>query len=103
MRGAGGNEPNPRFWVGPVFIVAEQGPIGVCEHEDGASADGGRDQAGQRQDQRKFHREYLSQATMMLFHKGLSFAANVRDEARRARRARHVTDAESAVASSMLG
>jgi hypothetical protein len=38
--GLGWNEPDSGFRVGPVFIIAEQNPIRVGEHEDRARVNG---------------------------------------------------------------
>jgi len=50
-----GDKPNPRFWIRPILIVAEQSPVGIRQHENRAGINPHRHEAEQSRAKTGFH------------------------------------------------
>ena len=66
--GVGRNEPNSGPGIGPVFIIAEQNPIFVGEHKDGARVNGRGNKREDCEDHCKLHGDRLRRVFVVSPH-----------------------------------
>ena len=66
------NEPNSRVGLVPIFIIAEQNPICVGEHENRARVNGQAEAAEKCQGQWKLHPTLLSQRLVASRHRRIA-------------------------------